>query len=326
MQQLAYVNSHPKPFRFGLLSAAATGAAWLRDARDAEARGYATLALTDHLDLSGAHVTRLAWLPALAAAAAVTTRLRLTTMVANQDLRHPAVLAREVATLDVLSAGRFELGLGAGWTEKEYVWAGLHFDSAGRRIERLEEYVAVVQGLLRLGAGATFSLAGKHFTIREMPGGPFPVQAQLPLMLGGARPKMLALAGRRADIVNILTLQDIGTTQQVLDEKLRWVRAGAGERFASLELATSIALVASMHADPLEAVRRALPQVPFAQHLAAKMPLATLAASCFVLAGDVERICAELQERRERWGLCYYVLPAEAIPVMQPVIDRLAGH
>jgi probable F420-dependent oxidoreductase len=309
-----------------VLSPAATGEAWLRDARDAEARGYSTLVLTDHLDLSGAHVTRLSWLPALAAAAAVTTKLRFATMVANQDLRHPAVLARDVATLDVLSAGRFELGLGAGWAQQEYAWAGLPFDSAGRRIERLEEYVAVVQGLLRLRDGETFSLAGRHFRITAMPGAPYPVQAHVPLMLGGARPKMLALAGRLADIVNILTLQDVGSTAQVLEDKLRWVRGGAGERFERIELATPIALVASAHADPLEAVRRALPQVPFARHVAAKMPLETVAASCFVLAGDVERIIGELIERRERWGLSYYVLPAEAMDAMQPVIERLAGR
>jgi probable F420-dependent oxidoreductase len=309
-----------------VLSPAATGEAWLRDARDAEARGYSTLVLTDHLDLSGAHVTRLSWLPAMAAAAAVTTRLRFTTMVANQDLRHPAVLARDVATLDVLSAGRFELGLGAGWAQQEYAWAGLPFDSAGRRIERLGEYVAVVQGLLRLRPGETFSLVGRHFTITAMPGAPYPVQAHVPLMLGGARPKMLALAASLADIVNILTLQDVGTTERVLEEKLRWVRSGAGERFDRIELATPVALVASAHSDPLEAVRRALPQAPFARHLAAKMPLETLAASCFVLAGDVERIIAELLERRARWGLSYYVLPAEAMNAMQPVIDRLAGR
>jgi probable F420-dependent oxidoreductase len=322
----AIVTSKHKPFRFGALSPAATAEAWLRDAREAEARGYSTLVLTDHLDLSGAHVTRLSWLPAMAAAAVVTTKLRFTTMVANQDLRHPAVLARDVATLDVLSAGRFELGLGAGWTEKEYTWAGLRFDSAGRRIQRLEEYVGVVQGLLRLREGETYSLAGRHFTITAMPGAPYTVQVPVPLMLGGARPKMLALAGRLADIVNILTLQDIGTTGSVLDEKLRWVRGGAGERFDGIELATAVALVATAHSDPLEAVRRALPHTPFARHLAAKMSLETLAASCFVLSGDVERIVAELLERRERWGLSYYVLPAEAMNAMQPVIDRLAGR
>jgi probable F420-dependent oxidoreductase len=320
------VDRSSKPFRFGVLSPAATAHDWLRDAREAEARGYSTLVLTDHLDLSGAHVTRLAWLPAMAAAAAVTKSLRFTTMVANQDLRHPAVLARDVATLDVISEGRFELGLGAGWAEKEYVWAGLRFDSPGRRIERLEEYASIVQGLLGLREGETFSLAGRHFAITAMPGGPFPVQAHVPLMLGGAKPKMLALAARLADIVNILTLQDIGTTEQVLGEKLPGIIEAAGKRFETLELATSIALVAAEHTDALEAVKRALPHSPFAQHLAKKMPLETLAASCFVLAGSTERIVDELLERRAHWGLSYYVLPAEAMTTMQPVIERLVSR
>jgi len=312
-----------KPFRFGLLSSAANPTDWLAQARDAEARGYATLVLTDHLDLSGAHVSRLAWVPAMAAAATVTTRLRFTTMVANQDLRHPAVLARDLATLDVLSNGRFEVGLGAGWAEKEYRWAGLPYDSAGRRIERLAEYVDVVQGLLALRGAETYTLAGRHFNITAMPGGPFPVQAHVPLMLGGSRPKMLALAARRADIVNILTLQDVGTTEQVLGAKLPGIRAAAGERFGAIELATSIALVATGHEVPLTAVQLMLPQVPFAQHLAARMPVETLAASCFVLAGSPARIVDELLARRERWGLSYYVLPAEAAGAMQPVIERL---
>jgi len=231
-----------------------------------------------------------------------------------------------VATLDVLSGGRFELGLGAGWAEQEYRWAGLRYESAGRRIERLAEYVTVMRGLLRLEAGETFSFTGRHFSIAQMPGGPYPLQAPLPLMLGGARPRMLALAGRCADIVNLLTLQDSGPTARVIEEKLHHVRAGAGARFDSLELATPVALVAGEHADPLEAVRRALPRVPFAQHLAARMPLEMLAASCFVLAGEPGRIVAELEERRARWGLSYYVLPAEAMPAMQAVIERLAGR
>jgi probable F420-dependent oxidoreductase len=319
------MNRPMKPFRFGALSPAASAHDWLCDAREAESRGYSTLVLTDHLDLSGAHVTRLAWLPAMAAAAAVTKSLRFTTMVANQDLRHPAVLARDVATLDVLSEGRFELGLGAGWAEKEYAWAGLRFDPPGRRIERLEEYVNIVQGLLALREGETYSLAGRHFAIKDMPGGPFPVQTRVPLMLGGARPRMLALAARLADIVNILTLQDVGTTDQVLEEKMSGIRNAAGTRFETLELATPIALVAAGHTDPLEAVKLALPRSPFAQHLAARMPLETLAASCFVLAGSPERIREELERRRERWGISYYILPAESMVTLQPVLDRVAA-
>ena len=320
------MNPSPRPFRFGVLTGAGSAREWLEAAREAETRCYSTLVLTDHLDLSGAHVTRLSWLPAFAAASAITRRLRFTVMVANQDLRHPAVLARDVATLDVLSEGRFELGLGAGWNELEYRWAGMPFDSAGKRIERLSEYVAVVRGLLSLKPGETYSQNGRHFNIDSMPGGPFPVQRSVPVMLGGAKPKMLALAARASDIVNVLTLQDIGPTQQVLDEKIAWIRAAAAERFASIELATPIALIATQHTDPVEAVRRALGGSPFAQHLAQKMPLETLAASCFVLAGSVDKIVEELQERRRRWGVSYYVFPADAMQVIQPLIDRLAGR
>ena len=184
--------------------------------------------LTDHLDLSGAHVTRLSWLPAFADALARTSRLHASVMVANQDLRHPAVLARDVTTLDRLSGGRVELGLGAGHVEQEYAWAGIDFDPVGARVGRLAEYAAVVRGLTTAGP-ETFSFEGKHFTIADMPVAPLPTRGRLPIMIGGGKPRVLSIAATHADIVNLNNIRDDGSADEVLAEKVGWVAAAAGD-------------------------------------------------------------------------------------------------
>lgn len=292
-------------------------------ARGAEQRGYSTLAVTDHLDLSGAHVARLSWLPALASAAAVTSTLRLTTMVANQDLRHPAVLAREIASLDVLSGGRFEFGLGAGWNPVEYAWAGLTLDPAPVRIRRLAEYVTIVRALLDPRDPSPVTFAGEFFTITDMPRVPASRQDPLPLMLGGALRTMLSLAAREADIVNLLTLRDQGTTDEILGEKTAWLTQAAPHRHR--ELALSIVLVATDADEPVTAVEAALPRSAFARHVAQSQTIDQIAAAPHVLAGSPARIIDDLHRRREMWGVSYVLVPADAMDSLQPVIDELAG-
>jgi probable F420-dependent oxidoreductase len=312
------------PFRFGALTPASSLEQLHDVAHQSEDRGYSTLVLTDHLDLSGAHVTRLSWLPAFASAAAVTSTLRFTTMVANQDLRHPAVLAREVATLDVLSDGRFELGLGAGWNPVEYSWAGIDLDPPAARVRRLGEYVDIVSGLLR-DDPAPFDFEGEFFTISRMPRIPASVQQPLPIVLGGSQRVVLSMAARLADTVNILTLKESGSTDEIMAEKVAWIREAADAAGRGPEIATSIVLAATGAEDPVAAVEEALPRSRFAQHVAQSQPLAAIAAAPHVLAGSTGAIVEELLRRRERWGLSYYVLPAESVSSMQPVIDRLAG-
>lgn len=320
-----------RPFRFGLLSAAGTAAEWHEDVARAEGDGYATVVLTDHLDLSGAHVTRLAWLPALADALARTTTLRASVMVANQDLRHPAVLARDVVTLDRLSGGRVELGLGAGWADNEYAWAGIAFDDAATRVRRLAEYVAVVRGLTgpaghAEGDDGTFSFEGEHFRITRMPRDPAPAAGPVPLVVGGARPGVLRLAARTADVVNLLTLRDDGPADEVLARKVAWVRAAAGDRWPDLELATSVALVAPGDGSPAAAVEAALATDPFARRVAARMPVEVLAEAAFTLAGTSAHVVETLLARRERHGVSHVVVPAHAADVLAPVVAALAGR
>ena len=306
----------PRPFRFGMVSGAGDAVSWQRDVARAEGDGYSTIVLTDHLDLSGAHVTRLSWLPALADALARTSRLHASVMVANQDLRHPAVLVRDVTTLDRLSGGRVELGLGAGHVEQEYAWAGLAFGAVGERVGRLAEYAAVVRGLTTAGA-ETFSFAGRHFTITDMPVAPLPTRGRLPIMIGGARPRVLSIAAAHADIVNLNNIRDDGPADEVLAEKVGWVAAAAGERMADIELAMSVPVVAT-------AIEQAVAADPFARRLASRMGIEGLAASALTLAGSTTAIIDRLQSWRERHGITYVVVPAGSADVMAPVLARLA--
>ena len=311
-----------RAFRFGMLSGAGDARGWQRDVARAEGDGYSTIVLTDHLDLSGAHVTRLSWLPAFADALARTSGLRASVMVANQDLRHPAVLAREVTTLDRLSGGRVELGLGAGWTEQEYAWAGIDFDAAGARVGRLAEYAAVVRGLTTAGP-ETFSFQGRHFTVTDMPVAPPPTRGFLPIMIGGGRPRVLSIAATLADIVNINTLRDEGSADEVLSEKVGWIAAAAGKRMPGIELAMSVPIVAGGPGAPTTELELAVAGNPFAQRLASRMSIEALAASALTLAGTTTAIAERLQKWRERHGVSYYVVPAGAADVMAPVLAKL---
>ena len=259
---------------------------------------------------------------AFADALARTSRLHASVMVANQDLRHPAVLAREVTTLDRLSDGRIELGLGAGHTEEEYGWAGIDFDPVGARVSRLAEYAAVVRGLTTAGP-ETFSYDGQHFAITDMPVAPLPTRGRLPIMIGGGRPRVLSIAATLADIVNLNNIRDDGSADEVLAEKVGWVAAAAGERMADIELAMSVPIVAGGPGAPTTELELAVGQDPFANRLASRMPIEALAASALTLAGTTTAILERLQEWRERHGVSYYVVPAGAADVMAPVLAKL---
>ena len=161
-----------RPFRFGVTAPSPEpGTDWAERARRVEQLGYATLVVPDHFR------DHLAPVPALIAAALATTRLRVGSLVFSNDFRHPAVLAKEAATIDVLSGGRFELGLGAGWLRAEYDQAGIPFDAPATRVERLEEAVTIIKGLL---AGQRVTFAGRHYTVTDLEGRPTPVQRPHP--------------------------------------------------------------------------------------------------------------------------------------------------
>jgi probable F420-dependent oxidoreductase len=317
-----------RPFRF--LGIAAPGVVDGREltetARRAESMGYSALVLPDHL------VEQHAPVPVLATVAAVTERLRIGTFVLNADLRHPAVLAQDLASLDVLSGGRLEIGIGAGWNRPEYDAIGLPFRPVGTRVARLAEAVAVLKGCF--GAGP-FSFAGEHFTVTGHDGQPKPVQRpHPPLFLGGGGRRLLTLAGRQADIVGLAPRLLPGDqtrprpdphslTAAATAEKINWVRQAAGDRFDRLELntyPTGGGFVITNDARA-EAQRRAdrLREVTGIEISAGEV-----LESPHIFIGSVDGLTRKLLELRERFGISSIMVGE--IDEAAPVVENLAGR
>ena len=306
-------------FRFGAqISFAGTGDEWAAKARRVEGLGYSTLCMPDHFD------DQLAPIPALVAAAAATSTLRVGTLVLDNDYRHPLLTAQEAATVDVASGGRFELGMGAGWLRSDYEQSGIACDTPGVRIDRLAEGVAVVKGLL---AGGKFSFSGRHYTVSNHPGTPLPVQRpHPPLLIGGGGRRILSLAGREADIVSVnfdLSSGSIGAqlgataTAGATAEKVGWVREAAGDRFDDVELSYTAYL--TMVTDDREAVAAGL-GVGFGLDAAEVLAMPNFAV------GTVTEIADELERRRDELGFSYVVVGGECHEAMAPVVARLAGR
>ena len=226
-----------RPFRFGVQAfRAADAASWTGFARRVESLGYSTLTMPDHFD------DQLAPVPALMAAAAATESLRVGALVWDNDYKHPVVLAKELATIDVLSGGRLEIGLGAGWMATDYARSGIHYDSNKVRVDRFEEGLAVIKGALTSEA---FSFTGRHYTVTDFAGSPRPVQSpRPPILIGAGGRRMLTIAAQEADIVGIngtLAAGVIGPeaistmTAAAVDEKVAVVHAAAGRRIADIE-------------------------------------------------------------------------------------------
>jgi probable F420-dependent oxidoreductase len=311
--------AHPRKFRFGVqVSTAESAAEWRDKARKVEDLGYSTLFMPDHfID------TQLAPMTAISFAAAHTTKLRIGMLVLGNDYKHPAVVAKEAATIDLLSDGRLEFGLGAGWMQSDYDAFGMRYDSAGTRVARLEEALAVVKGAW---SGDQFSYKGDHYTITDYTGIPNPVQKpHPPIVIGGGAPKVLRLAGREADIVGINpnlrkgAVTDDAVKSAVAEEtrkKVGWVREGAGDRFDDIELQIRYFLAAITD-----------DAAGFAGAVASGFGMSADDAleSGVALVGTVEEVCDTLVRRREEWGVSYVVLGDDTFEAFAPVVARLAG-
>jgi len=308
-----------KPFRFGInIRDASSCAEWQDKARKVEALGYAVLLVPDHL------AAMLASIPAVMSAADATTRLRIGTNVLNNDLRHPVLLAREVATMDLLTDGRLELGLGAGYMRIEYDQAGLRFDRGGIRVERLTESVQIIKDLL---GGAEVTFVGRHYRVTSHKTYPLPVQRpRPPIIIGGNGPRLLALAAREADTVNLtgVTFTRGGTTLDMsgwkvagVDERLRVIRDAAGERFGALELSAQVqrVIVTDRPREAAEELQKTWQQISVDEILAAP----------FVLIGTVDEMVEALRARRDRWGISYFVTFEPFLDALAPVVARLSG-
>lgn len=309
-----------RPFRFSVQCSSPTqvdSRAWRQLARRCEAMGYATLTVSDHLD------EQVGPIAALMAAADATTTLRIGAMVLCNDFRHPVAVAKEAATLDVLSDGRFEFGLGAGWLLTDYHRAGIELDPARCRIERMAEALSIIK---QLWSGKPVDHRGVHYQVRDLIGTPRPLQVpHPPVFVGGGGRQMLSLAGREADIVGLNATMSKGVidasigadaTAAATERKLSWVRAAAGERWRHLDLQTRVHL--AMVSDD---------RTGLADALAAGFGLTPTEAlgSPHALVGTVGQIVDDLVERRERFGINVIGLPLDAMDSFAPVVARLAG-
>jgi probable F420-dependent oxidoreductase len=309
---------HPpehRPFRFGLTLDGGEGR---RDrvvevARRAEAAGLQVLLATDHLGNWGAF-------PRLMVAAEATS-LRIGTLVLNNDLRHPPVLAQELATIDAMSDGRLEIGLGAGWNRPEYEAAGLRFDPPGTRLRRMEASLRMIRQALSEGR-IDHEADGAYPAIdeRDLPRSvqrPHP-----PFLVGGGGPKLLAFAAREAEVIGIdpRSLPGGGgdptdITGAAVDRKVQWIRDAAGDRWAKLEINIAI-----WEVDPEFHTRTSAPP-PRARGISEEeLPL-----SPHYLVGDTDEMVETLLARRERWGISYLTVNERDLDVLEPVIARLAG-
>lgn len=315
-----------RPFRFGIISETfQSQEQWFDLGRRAEALGYDTLLVRDHLapDYFG---PQFAPMGALAALAGVTSTLRLGTMVIANDFRHPVILVKEAATLDVLTGGRFELGIGAGWLRSEYEATGLPFDAKGIRVDRLAEALPLIRACFSNPCvdhrSRFYQVTGyEPFPQPVTPGGP-------PILIGAGQPRMLRLAGQYADIVGLLTVSvssgemtddPAARRTDALRARIQHVRDGAGDRFDQIELSIVPDIVIMTNRS--DAVR---------QMIAARGWSGLTAKDVFdmpaIFIGSVDEICAQMEERRADLGISYFVVPDRRMEEVAPIVARLRSR
>jgi probable F420-dependent oxidoreductase len=290
-------------------------------ARRAEQLGYHALVIPDHL------LGQLSPTVALATVAAATSTLRMSAFVMNNDLRHPAVLAQDVASIDVLSGGRIDLAIGAGWNKPEYDAIGLSFDPTPVRQARLTESIAVLKGMF---SGEPFSFAGEHYTITDYTAEPVPVQRpHPPFFIGGGGRRTLTLAGREADIVGLApriqknaTLDAASLTLAATREKIGWVRDAAGERFEDLEFniypsGWPVVVTDDLRGEARQVIDR------LRSRTGVELSEDEIIDSPHLFIGSVDRLVEKFQQLREELGITSILLGE--IGELEPVLERLSG-
>lgn len=310
-------NALTRPFRFGTgLFKASSAREFADGARRIESLGYDVFVVPDHF-----HTDGLGPVAALLAAANATQSLRVGSTVFDNDFRHPALLAKEAATLDLLSEGRLEFGLGAGWKKKEYDQVGLSWDEAAVRVSRLEEAIQLIK---RLWSGVPVTFHGDYYHVTDLVNYPAPVQKpHPPIFVGGGGRRLLSIAAREADIVGIIAralpeggLDVAADSEAMLRQKVDWVRAAAGERLESIELQSLIWKVAVTDRRETQAEQVARAFGRSTEHVLG---------SPYFLIGSVDAIAEQLQAQRSDYGLSYFVVYPEDFEAFAPVVARLSG-
>ena len=307
-----------RPFRFGVqCSRAASRTEWISLARHAESNGFDCLTMPDHF------TDQLAPVPALQAVADATSQLRVGALVWDNDYKHPVVLAKELATIDLLSEGRLEIGLGAGWMMSDYEQSGIPYDSAKIRIDRFVEGLEIVK---RSMADGPFSFEGMHYRISNYDGLPKPVQKPAPpILIGGGGKRVLTLAAREADIIGIngtMTAGVVGPdaiatmTAAAVDDKVEIVRQAAGGRLNDIEMNIR-AFFVKITDDTEGTVDGVARMIGVDPRMVTETP--------FALIGSPAKVVEDLLERRERWGFSYIIVGAEDVDTFAPVVAALNG-
>lgn len=314
-----------KPFRFGVINEQMKPPVdWIAHVKRAETLGYATFLIRDHY-VSDFFGDQYAPIAAMTVAACMTTHLRVGTLVIDNDYRHPVLLAKEIATLDQLSGGRVEFGLGAGWLKTEYEQAGIQYDPNGVRVSRLEEALAVYKALF---AGESVTHKGEFYAIDHIQNVPMPQQRpHPPILIGAGQKRMLGIAGREADIVGLLTTSvSSGTLSpdpterlaETIHQKIEWIKEGAGSRFDQLELS----LIPSLN---FTQNRRERAQQLITESGWTDITIEQVLAMPSVFIGTVDEIAADMVARREQYGFSYFVISDELMEVAAPLVAKLRG-
>lgn len=307
-----------KPFRFGIqASSQPDRAGWVNLAKRTEANGFDVLAMPDHF------TDQLAPVPALMTAADATTTLRVGALVWDNDYKHPVVLAKELATMDVLSDGRLELGIGAGWMISDYEQSGIAYDRPGVRIDRFIEGLDVIRGCM---AAESFSYSGKYYTITNYNGLPKPIQTpRPPILIGGGGKRVLTYAAQHADIIGInatLTAGAVGPellatmTAAAVDDKVDIVRDAVGSRINNIEMNIRAFMV-----NVTDDAQGSIERLARGMHVETSM----IAETPFALMGPPSKLIEDLLARRERWGFSYIIVGGEDIDSFAPVVAALRG-
>ncbi|HSG26595.1 MAG TPA: LLM class F420-dependent oxidoreductase [Anaerolineales bacterium] len=308
-----------KQFRFGVTSIGApTAKMWKEKVTRTEELGYSTLLIPDHF------IEQIATIPALMSAASLTSSLRVGSIVCSNDFRHPILLAKEAATIDMLSGGRFELGIGAGWLKSEYDAIGIPFDTPGTRVARLEEAVQVIKSYFK---GDQVIFEGKYYQINSEKGLesiPVPVQKpHPPILIGGGGKRMLTLAAREADIIGLaLRTSALGTGPDPADiattinQKIEWIKQAAGNRYNDLEI--HIQTWAVMITDDRESSAKLLgKQFPLPPEILLNLP--------YLLIGSADEIIEQIEKYRESYGISYYSIFEQYQEDFAPVVAYLSS-
>jgi probable F420-dependent oxidoreductase len=278
--------------------------------------GYSTLFVSDHFDEGYGPIT------GMAAAAAATSSLHVASAVFAPDFRHPAVLARELASIDLISQGRLEVGIGAGYTVSDFAATGITMDAPGIRVDRMIEYVAVLRGLFTAGP---FSFDGTHYSITSLEGVPTPyTPGGPPILVAGGGKRMLTFAAKHADIIGVNTIlatseaRAASTRDAVpssIDEKLAWIREAAGKRFEDIEIHAWVQF-AHVTKDSNSLVSELKHRFAASEEEVRSSPK--------VLVGDVSEIVDRMHALRDRWGYSYFTIQQEATFEFADVVARLS--